>query len=146
LTRSRSLIVSILAAGALATGCSKAVSAPSQANQPAAPAPAATPPRKTVGVDALMKAPSHFPGIVTVEGVVSATDSRTSRLALIDVSEMEACGTTACATLSLPVAWQGKLPAVGTRVRVTGKIVQQDGGKLFVADSLHVAQPKDTPR
>lgn len=89
-----------------------------------------------VGVDDFMRHPERHPDQVEVEGVVSTVSSDGGFLTLIDASEYQECGVVNCASLSLPVRWDGEMPSIAERVRVGGH-VQESSGKLFLqAQSL----------
>ncbi len=92
---------------------------------------------KTVEVEALAKQPDRYRGPIQVRGVVSAVSPEQKMLALIDRKEVEACGVTTCATLFLPVLWEGPLPRVGEQILVKGEVRPTDAKKLvFVASAL----------
>lgn len=92
--------------------------------------------RSVVGVDAFMRSPNLQQQTVTVVGVVSAWDAKRNMLALIDRKEAAECGTVTCATLTLPVRWEGEPPRIGQQVRVTGSVRQSPEGKVFIARDL----------
>ncbi|MBI5723909.1 MAG: DUF4346 domain-containing protein [Planctomycetes bacterium] len=94
-----------------------------------------------LGVDQYMRNVDRYPGLVTVEGIVSSVSPGENMLALIDRQEWEECQTVTCAKLTLPVRWTGGMPGVKTLVRAEGE-ARQIGGKLvFVAKSVRKAQP-----
>ena len=114
------------------------VARPGISHEPAENAP--------VGVRQLMQNVDRYidePSL-TVNGMVSAADSETGRLALIDVAEFEECGTTTCASLTLPVSSEAvDCVSVGQALRITGRISRLPEGLVFAADRL---QPLDNPR
>jgi hypothetical protein len=110
------------------------------------PAPPSVPgtlagPSATLGVDQFMRDVERFPGMVTVEGVVSAVAADKQMLALIDPAEWDECGSVSCARLVLPVRWDGPWPDVQARVRVEGRAQKADGKLVFVARSIAPASP-----
>lgn len=100
---------------------------------------------ETLGVDELMKSAERFSGGVTVEGVVSATSAEKNSLALIDCAEFEACRTTTCAKLVLPVRWTGVMPPVEARVLVKGRVEKTSSGLVFAALELQTASVTGGP-
>lgn len=98
-----------------------------------------------LGVEALMHAVDRYRGTVRVEGAVSAASAETQTLALIDTKELEKCGVTTCAPLSLPVRWSGNLPEIGQLVRVEGSVSEADGKLVFVAQTLQPMQRTGSP-
>lgn len=89
-----------------------------------------------VGVRALMQSPEKFTQTIRVSGVVSQVVADSHILGLIDVEEFRTCQKVTCASLVLPVRWEGTLPEVGSELVATGKI-QKDGERyLFVASDL----------
>lgn len=132
---------------ALAVGLAVAVllRGPSPSEQPLEPparAPVSETERagsETLGVDNLMKNIERLTGGITVEGVVSATSAEKNSLALIDCAEFEACHTTTCAKLVLPVRWSGPMPPVEARVLVKGSVEKTSSGLVFAARELQTA-------
>lgn len=80
-------------------------------------------------------------GPLTVQGVVSMADTASQTLALIDVAEFEECGVVNCASLTLPVRWSGQMPHPESLVRLNGKVREQDGRLVFVAETLRQTEP-----
>jgi len=93
-----------------------------------------------IGVEQFMRGVDKYPGVVQVEGVVSNVASEDQLFTLIDVREFKACGVTDCAPLSLPVRWNGALPAVKDLVRVRGQVEEIQGKLVFAAASLTTSQ------
>jgi hypothetical protein len=84
--------------------------------------------------------PAAYTGTITVTGVTkgfSRTDPAV--FGLVDIKEMQ-CTSPTCSMPILPVHFQGKLPAVGDEVRVTGSFVQMQGGYLFSANDIKVVR------
>ena len=98
-----------------------------------------------IGVEALMHDVDRYRGTLQVEGAVSAASAETQTLALIDTKELERCGVTTCAPLSLPVRWTGTLPAVGQLVRIEGSVSESDGKLVFIAQTLDPVERTDMP-
>ena len=67
-------------------------------------------PESILGVDTFMRNVDRHRGVVQVEGVVSAISEKDQTLALIDTREFQECGVTTCASLQLPVRWEGVSP------------------------------------
>ena len=93
-------------------------------------------PKKVLGVDDFMKNVDRYRGKVSLEGVVSAVAPEQQVISLIDSGELQACGVTTCAQLTLPVQWRGPLPALRDLVRVEGQAQEIKGKLMFVADRL----------
>lgn len=84
----------------------------------------------------MMKSGGGHGAAVQVRGIVSAVFPRQRVFLLIDTAEFQECGVTTCASLALPVRWNGIMPVAKDDVRVRGS-VQKTGGKLiFIALSL----------
>jgi len=95
-----------------------------------------------VGVRELMQDPEGFPQAIEVSGVVSQVVAEAGLFGLIDVKEFKTCQKVTCASLVLPVRWDGPLPEVGTELLVTGKIRNDGERYLFAASDLKtVAAP-----
>ena len=116
-----------------------------QAKQPAGGTVTADGAMPVVGVEALMHDVDRYRGTLQVEGAVSAASAETQTLALIDTKELEQCGVTTCAPLSLPVRWTGTLPAVGQLVRIEGSVSESDGKLVFIAQTLDPVERTDMP-
>ena len=98
--------------------------------------------KATLGVDEFMKNVDRYRGTVSLEGVVSAVAPEQQAISLIDSGELQACGVTTCAQLTLPVQWRGPMPAVRDLVRVEGQTQEVKGKLMFVADKLEkVSRP-----
>jgi len=96
-------------------------------------------PAGLLGVDEFMRSPDSHPGTVRVQGVVSEVKSEDHLVVLIDSAEWEACGSVTCAPLSLPVRWTGTLPRVEESVEVSGRVQDESGKLVFVAEHLEPA-------
>lgn len=91
-----------------------------------------------VGVRALMKSPEEYPQQIRVSGVVSQVVEEAGILGLIDLEEFKTCNKVTCASLVLPIRWDGPMPEVGQQLTSTGKIRKEDGRYLFIATDLVV--------
>jgi len=120
------LVLAALIAESRTKGAPKAVHA--------APAPG-----EPLGVDTLMKQKAPPAGLLLVEGAVSTISPAEKTLLLIDSTELKACGVTTCAELTLPVRWEGKMPAVKEIVRLRGQVKSEGEKLIFVADELTAA-------
>ncbi len=83
-----------------------------------------------------MQKPEDHPGRVRVQGVVSDVQPDNHLVVLIDRKEWEECGEVGCASLSLPVRWAGTMPRVEEGVAVSGRVEEQAGKLVFVAEAL----------
>lgn len=142
-----SLLVALVAAVLVPISCGGGREADAQVARIRAPAGSVQgSSARALGVDELMRDADANRGEVLVEGVVSAVSAEPSRVALIDTAEFERCGVVTCAELALPVRWSGRLPELGSRVRVRGK-VELEGEKLvFVAVSAEQVRTEGTGR
>jgi hypothetical protein len=144
-----SIIIAILALAVITAafvmnrrGSDAPIAAPGP-EQPASAAPnkaPAAPGTRAIGVDELMKNVDKHRGSVVVEGIVSAAAQ--GRISLIDCGELEKCGVTTCARLTLPVQWSGTPPAVKQRVRLHGQVRESDGKLVFAAETLEGVEPQ----
>lgn len=107
---------------------------------------ASTPTRSTLSVDQLVKEGENLSGPVTVRGVVRSASNANGILTLIDAKEYETCGLSNCC-LFVPVRWQGDMPALESKVRVTGAIEKSPDGLVLVAASVTADTPEtSTPQ
>ncbi len=95
-----------------------------------------------VGVDHFMRNVNRYEGAVRVQGIVSAADANSNMLALIDVSEFQACQTTTCAQLILPVRWSKDMPKIAETVVVTGSVQESGGKRILAASDVERVGPK----
>ena len=102
------------------------------ASQPATQTASAS----AIGVDEFMRNVDRHRGTVSVVGVVSSASAERQVVALIDSKEFAECGTTNCASLTLPVRWAGPMPVVQKTVRVEGEVRETGGKLLFIANAL----------
>lgn len=139
-----SIIIVILALAAIAAAfvmnrrSSNALIAAPGGEQPAGAPINETP--AAIGVDELMKNVDKHRGPVVVEGIVSAAAQ--GRISLIDCGELEKCGVTTCAELTLPVQWSGTPPTVERWVRLHGQVRESDGRLVFAAETLDMVEPQ----
>ncbi len=99
--------------------------------------------RKPIGVEEFAKTVDGPGGPYLLEGVVSAVSAKKQMIALIDTSEFEKCGVTTCAPITVPVRWDGAMPAVRDIVELDGSVEEREGGKLvFVCKELREREPE----
>jgi len=67
---------------------------------------------------------------------VSAVQAEAQLVTLIDRSEFDECAVVTCASLSLPVRWAGAMPQVEEGVEVTGRVREEAGKLIFVAEEM----------
>lgn len=91
-----------------------------------------------VGVRALMKSPEKYAQPLRVSGVVSQVVEEAKILGLIDLEEFKTCQKVTCASLVLPVRWDGTMPEIGQQLTTTGKIQKEGKRYLFIASDLVV--------
>lgn len=94
-----------------------------------------------VGVRTLMKSPEKYSQQIRVSGVVSQVVEDAKILGLIDLEEYKACNKVTCASLVLPIRWEGTMPEVGQQLTSTGKIQKEGERYLFIANDLVVVSP-----
>ena len=97
---------------------------------------AADDPRGILGVEEFMRRPEDHPGRVRVKGVVSSVEAESRLVTLVDQKEWEECGQVNCAPLSLPVRWVGAMPRVEEGVAVSGRVEEQAGKLVLVAEAV----------
>jgi hypothetical protein len=95
---------------------------------------------RVLGVEELMKDVDEFRGTVNIEGVVSQASDDDDTISLIDLRELAQCGVTTCAEYTLPVKWNGRMPAIKDVVKMKGEIKEKDGKLLFFATSISPAE------
>jgi len=91
-----------------------------------------------IGVRTLMKSPEKYSQQIRVSGVVSQVVEDAKIVGLIDLEEFKTCNKVTCASLVLPVRWEGIMPEVGQRLTTTGKIKKEGDRYLFIANDLVV--------
>jgi hypothetical protein len=92
----------------------------------------------TLNVNEVGSDPAAFTGTITVTGVTAGFAAQDATLfGLMDKKELQ-CQTPNCKKLLIPVRYQGKLPALGDEVLVTGSFVDAGGGYLFAAQKIEV--------
>ena len=77
---------------------------------------------------------------MVIEGVVSSVAGNEKMLTLIDRREYEQCNSLGCAKLTLPVRWDGPMPQLGQTVHTTGRVANEESGKVFVAQALNAVE------
>lgn len=128
-------LIGLVAVTAFAYGLWHHAGADAESHSPPPPHPSAVSP-KVLGVDAFMNRTDHAGDKGVVEGIVASTAPKDRAFSLIDRKEFDECGSVSCAPLSLPVRWEGKMPAIKTFVRVTGEVRKESGKMIFHATRL----------
>lgn len=96
----------------------------------------AAPTSTVVQVDELAEHPEQYAGLVTVRAVVAGVNQSNHVFGIVDAREFEACGITTCARYTVPVRYGNELPGAKQVVLVTGRLVKQDNGLVFVAERV----------
>jgi hypothetical protein len=107
------------------------------------PVPVAVTPNgssKVVSVDELAKNPEGLRGEFVLRGVVAGVRKDQGVFAVIDSREFESCGVLTCAANTIPVKFDGVLPAPKTIVEITGRVVRGDGGLVIRAKRVEVVK------
>lgn len=94
------------------------------------------------GVRALVKNPEEHKGQIQVAGVVSQVASEAKMFGLIDLEEFKTCQKVTCASLVLPVQWDGAMPEVGQQLTVMGEIQKEGKRYLFNASKVDTVSSK----
>jgi hypothetical protein len=82
--------------------------------------------------------PSSFSGTITITGIMGGVSQQDpSIFGIMDIKELQ-CTTPNCNRQFIPVRYQGRLPAVGDEVKVTGSFINVSGGYLFAAQNVRV--------
>jgi len=91
-----------------------------------------------LAVNEVASDPAAFSGAITVTGVTYGFSRQDPNLfGIMDVKELQ-CQSPNCNKLILPVKYQGKLPAGGDEITLTGAFVNAGGGYLFAAEQVKV--------
>jgi hypothetical protein len=91
-----------------------------------------------LAVNEVASDPAAFTGTITVTGVTYGFSRQDPNIfGIMDVKELQ-CKSPNCNKLILPVKLQGKLPAGGDEVSLTGSFVNSGGGYLFAAEQIKV--------
>lgn len=88
------------------------------------------------GIDAVMKSPNGYKGVIKIEGAVSEVYPKDNFIVLIDRKEYKQCGKETCALLKLPVKWSGPMPSVRDIIVARGEIRENRGLRFFSATTL----------
>jgi hypothetical protein len=77
-----------------------------------------------------------------VAGVVDTVYPAEKRFGLLDVRRVSCCGekTANCDVTALPVSWTGALPAAKAQVIVKGKVAEEAGKLVFVAEAVETME------
>ena len=89
-----------------------------------------------VGVRALMESPEAYKSRIQVEGVVSQVVTNSNVFGLIDLEEFKTCQKVTCASLVLPIKWDGTMPEVGQTLSAVGEIQKEGKRFLFKASEV----------
>lgn len=89
-----------------------------------------------VGVRALMESPEAYKGQIQVAGVVSQVVPDSKMFGLIDLEEFKTCQKVTCASLTLPITWDGTMPEVGQQLNAVGEIHKEGKRFLFKASKV----------
>jgi hypothetical protein len=91
-----------------------------------------------LGVNEVASDPAAFAGAITITGVTYGFSRQDPNLfGIMDVKELQ-CQSPNCNKLILPVKHQGKLPAAGDEVSLTGSFVNTGDGYMFAAEQIKV--------
>ena len=95
---------------------------------------------RALGVNDVASDPAAYKGKITVTGIMAGVSKYDPAVfGIMDVKELQ-CTTPGCNKLYVPVRANGKMPAPGDEVRVTGSFVQEQTGILFSADKVVVVK------
>lgn len=84
--------------------------------------------------------PAAYAGTIVITGVMGATSAEDPTLfGIMDLKELK-CPVKGCNKLFIPVKHQGKQPALGDEVKVTGSFTKVDGGLVFTAMNVEVVR------
>lgn len=89
-----------------------------------------------VSVRALMESPEAYTGQIQIAGVVSQVVPESKMFGLIDLEEFKTCQKVTCASLVLPIEWDGAMPEVGQQLTAVGEIQKEDKRYLFKASKV----------
>lgn len=89
-----------------------------------------------VGVRAVMESPEAYKGQIRVSGVVSQVVPDSQMFGLIDQGEFKTCRKVTCASLVLPIEWDGSMPDVGQKLTAVGEIQKAGKRYLFKASKV----------
>jgi hypothetical protein len=91
-----------------------------------------------LSVNEVTSDPAAFSGTITVTGVTYGYSRQDPNIfGIMDVKELQ-CQSPNCNKLILPVKYQGKMPAGGDEITMTGSFVNVGGGYLFAAEQIKV--------
>lgn len=84
--------------------------------------------------------PAAFTGTVTVTGIMAAASKQDPAVfGIMDKKELK-CTSPNCNRFILPVRHQGKTPAIGDEVRLTGSFTNDGRGYFFSAATVKVVR------
>lgn len=95
---------------------------------------------KALSVNEVGADPTAFTGAIAVTGIIGGISQQDPTIfGIMDLKELQ-CKTANCNKLLIPVRFQGKQPALGDEVKMTGSFVNPGDGYLFVAETLKVVR------
>ena len=95
---------------------------------------------KAVHVDELAKSPEGFRSEFVLCGVVAGVSRGDGVFAVIDSREFESCGVLTCDANTIPVKFDGDMPAPKTIVEITGRVVRGEKGLIIDAKRVEVVK------
>ncbi len=95
---------------------------------------------EVVNVDDLAGNPKGFQGEFLLRGAVAGVRKTDGVFAVVDSREFESCGVLTCALNTIPVKFDGELPAPRTIVKITGRVVQGEKGLIINAASVEAVK------
>ncbi len=91
---------------------------------------------EVVNVDDLAKKPEDFKGEFVLRGAVAGVRKTDGIFAVVDAREFESCGVLTCAINTIPVKFDGELPAPKSIVEITGRVIQGEKGLIINAEHV----------
>jgi hypothetical protein len=93
-----------------------------------------------LGINEIRNNPALLKGTVTVKGVVGGFSQQDPRVfGVMDLSELN-CNNPNCDRFYLPVRADGPPPRIGDEVRITGRLTDEPGGRVFAATEVQVVR------
>jgi hypothetical protein len=93
-----------------------------------------------VEIERLLANPASFVGqTIQIQGVVNLVNPEKQLFSIISQREFKECGIGSCnVDAQLPIRYHdpSRLPQVGKRIQIVGKISQVSGGFVYEADSI----------
>ncbi len=91
---------------------------------------------EVVNVDDLAGNPEGFKGEFVLRGAVAGVRKTDGVFAVVDSREFESCGVLTCALNTIPVKFDGELPAPKSIVEITGRVIRGEKGLIINAESV----------